>query len=204
MKITGIEKSKGDRYTVFVDGEYWYILVAEIIVFNHIKVGKEVDEDFLSDIKMQAEQRKARERAYYLLEHRDHSKKELYDKLLKSVSPQVAAQTVKLMEEQGFLDDEAYAQKLLDYYMSTKNWGARRAYCEMLKKGIDKEIASAALEEIKVDYVEKILGVIEKKYYYCLDDYKSQQKAIAALLRLGFSYDDIKLAISIYKERECE
>lgn len=44
MKITAVEKAKGNRYTVFVDGAYWYILDLEIILKNHLEPGREVDE----------------------------------------------------------------------------------------------------------------------------------------------------------------
>lgn len=200
MKITDIVKAKGNRYTIYVDDEYWYILDVEIIAKNHLKRMLEVDEDFLEDIMMQAERRKAQERAYYLLGYRDHSKKELYDKLLKSARPEIANDVVNMVEEQGFLDDEDYAGKLARYYMKSKKWGAKRAYYEMLKRGIDKEIINIAIDECDVDYIENIKAIIDKKYYDCLDDYKGKQKLIAALMRLGYAYDDIKTAISEYNE----
>ncbi|MEG0692059.1 MAG: regulatory protein RecX [Oscillospiraceae bacterium] len=198
MRITDIVKAKGTRYTVFVDDEYWYILDIEIIMLNHLKPLMEVDEDFLEDIMMQAERRKARERAYYLLGYRDHSKKELYDKLLQSARPQIAMDIITMVEEQGLLNDEDYAGKLARYYMLSKKWGAKKAYYEMLKKGIDKEMINIAIEECDVDYVEQIKAIIDKKYYDCIDDYKGKQKLIAALMRLGYAYDDIKTAISEY------
>ncbi len=198
MKITDIVKAKGSRYTVFVDDEYWYILDLEIIMANALKISTEVDEDFLEDIMMQAERRKARERAYYLLGYRDHSKKELYDKLLKSARPEIAMDIINMVEEQGLLNDEDYAGKLARYYMLSKKWGAKKAYYEMLKRGIDKELILSAIDECDVDFTEQIKAIIDKKYYDCLEDYKGKQKLIAALMRLGYSYDDIKTAISEY------
>lgn len=204
MKITDIAKAKGERYTVFVDDEYWYILDLEIIMQNHLKIGIEVDEDILEDILIQAEHRKARERAYYLLGYRDHSKKELYDKLLASARPEIAADIINMVSEQGLLDDEKYAGKLARYYLQSKKWGAKKAYYEMLKKGIDKETINLALEECEVDFVTQIKEIIDKKYYDCLEDYKSKQKPIAALMRLGYDYGDIKAAISEYIEENTE
>lgn len=198
MKITKIEKAKSTRYTIDVDDEYWYILDLEIIVKNHLRVGIEVNEDFLDDIMAQAEARKARERAYYLLGYRDHSKKELYDKLLKSARPEIALEIVEMVENQGLINDEKYAQKLAKYYLLQKKWGLKKALFEMQKKGVDKEIALYALEDCDVDIDEQIKSIIDKKYYYCLDDYKGKQKAIAGLMRLGYSYYDIKSAISSY------
>lgn len=199
MKITAIEKAKGERYTVFVDDEYWYILDMEIILGNHLKPGLEVDEDFLDNLMRQAERRRARERAYYLLGYRDHSKKELYDKLLKSARPEICLEIIELVESQGLLDDYDYANKLANYYLNSKKWGQKRTYMELLKKGVDKEIIAEAINYCEVDYVTHIKEIIERKYYDKLDDYKDRQKVIAALLRLGYKYDDIKIAISEYE-----
>ncbi|MEG2428956.1 MAG: regulatory protein RecX [Oscillospiraceae bacterium] len=195
MKITDVVKAKGERYTVYVDEEYFYIFDIEIIMQNGISIGVEVDEDDLDFFKSQAEKRTARERAYYLLGYRDHSKKELYDKLVKNARPEIANQIIDMVSEQGLLDDEKYAGKLARYYLSSKKWGKRRVMQEMFKRGIDKEIAINAIEQSNVNPIPQIIAIIEKKYYDLFEDYKSKQKAIAGLIRLGFDYDDIKHAI---------
>ena len=97
MKITGIEKKQGTRYTVYVDGEYWYILDVEIIASVNLTEGMEVSEAFLEELLRRAQVRKARERALYLLSYRDHSRKELVDKLLQSVDEDIALQTADKM-----------------------------------------------------------------------------------------------------------
>lgn len=197
MKITDIEKKSGENYTVYVDGEYWYILNIEVIMRCGLRIGQEVDDDFLCEIKETAMRRKARERAYYLLDFRAHSKKEIYDKLLKSVDEHIALETVLMLEEQGLLNDEEYAARLAQYYLESKKWGQKKAYYELLKRGISKETASEAvnLAAEETDITANIKAIIEKKYYDKIGDYKSQQKVIAALLRLGYKISDIKTAV---------
>lgn len=205
MKITGIEKAKGERYTVYVDDEYWYILDIELIVRNSLRVGLAVEQELLDDLRAQAERRRARERGYYLLGYRDHSGKELYDKLCRSVSPEAAAETVALLQQQGYIDDAAYAAKLARHCLITKKWGERRALLEMSRRGIDRETAALAIEECEVDPVEQIKAVIEKKYAARLEDKtdrRETQKVIAALARLGFGFDDIRQALDEYGNEE--
>lgn len=208
MKITSIEKAKGNRYTIYVDGEYWYILDAEIILQNSLKTGRDVDPKLLEELKEQAERRKARERAYYLLGYRDHSAKELYDKLLHSVSPETAAETVALMIEQGYINDAAYAEKLARYFLQSKKWGGRRALQEMVRRGIDRETAENALADCEVDTSGQIKAILEKKYASLLanaeDDRKANQKVTAALLRLGYDYSDIRQVLAEYQEEKEE
>ena len=107
MKITALTKMKGTRWRVDVDDEYWYILDAELILQYGLKTGLEVEEDFLQEVKDAAERRKARERAFYLLESREHSKKELVDKLSRSVSYEIAEETAQHMEELGLIHEDA-------------------------------------------------------------------------------------------------
>lgn len=200
MKVTGIEKKNGTRYTLYVDGEYYYIFDIEILHANHIKAGMEVDAGLLEQLREQAEVRKARERALYLISYRDHSEKELYDKLCKSVSPEVAAQTVAKMLDLGYLDDEAYAEKLARYYLEQKKWSARKSAFEMSRKGISKELAERVLQECEVSAEEQIKALIRQKYYRNLGDQKGNQKVINALARLGFQYGDIRRTIDEYLE----
>jgi regulatory protein len=198
MKITGIEKANGTRYTIYVDNEYWYILDIEIIAANNLKVGSEIDLELLDNLKALSQSRKAKERALYLLGYRDHSSKELFDKLLKSVDKEIAEQTVKKMQELGFLDDEKYAQKLIQNYFEIKKLGARRVKYDIMKKGIDKETA----ENLTQQYLENsnndevLAELIERKYARYLGDERGKQKVINALTRLGHSYSDIKKALS--------
>ena len=71
---------------------------------------------------------------------------------------------------------------------------------ELQLKGIDKETATQAINSIDFDSVDLILKVICKKYINKLNNFESEQKVIAALLRQGHSYDDIKSAIYTLKQ----
>lgn len=198
MKITSIEKKSGSRYTVEVDGEYFYILDLEILQDNQVKVGLEVEEAFLADLKYQAEKRRARERAFYLLSYRDHSEKELYDKLCKNVSEEVAAETVAKMIDMHLLDDAVYAKKLAEYYLKEKLWSYRKSVYELCRKGIAKSVAEEALSACAMDPLEQITELLDRKYARMLQNPQNKQKVINALARLGFQYGDIKTAISEY------
>ena len=103
-----------------------------------------------------------------------------------------------LMEEQRFLNDEAYAAKYARYYLETKKWGARRAKYELIRKGIDPLTAETALEACEVDTVAQICTVIEKKYTRFLNDEdpRAKKKLTAALMRLGYDYRDIRDAVA--------
>ena len=75
----------------------------------------------------------------------------------------------------------------------------RAAMSELNRKGIDREISEQVLDEIEVDYQEQIIEFLSKKYKN-LEDEKIKRRAVAALQRLGYGWDDIKRAINSFEE----
>ena len=97
MKITSITKKNGTRWQIEVDDEYWAILDAEIIVNQHLKVGAELTEERMEEILRAADFRRARERALYLLDYRDHSRGEIVEKLSRNVDRVIAEEGSSMM-----------------------------------------------------------------------------------------------------------
>ena len=199
MKITALTKMKGTRWRVDVDDEYWYILDAELILQYGLKTGLEVEEDFLQEVKDAAERRKARERAFYLLESREHSKKELVDKLSRSVSYEIAEETAQHMEELGLIHEDAYARRLAEYLTNVKKRGPRRVRLEMRQKGIPEELIDAALEELEPEE-DLLTDLVRRRYARYLGDEKGRNRTLQALMRLGHSYYDALAAVETVKE----
>ena len=202
MLVTAIEKGKGVRWNVFVEGEFALSLSAETLASSGLKAGQEVGQEALFALKDKEERRRARERALYLLDMRSHTKKELSDKLSKTVSAEIAAETAQRLEELGLVDDEAYARRLAHSLTEQKGWGAQRIRQRLYEKGVPREVAASAMQELAetTDTHEQLLRVIEKKYASRLSDQKSVEKTIAALMRLGYRYGDIRAALSEYAE----
>lgn len=153
MKITNIIRVKGTRYRVEVDGEYWNILDAEVLQDFGLRPGLEVSESLLEEALVQAERRRARERAFYLLSSRDYSAGELLEKLSKTVREETALQTVVRMKELGFVNDEAYAEKLARFLLGVKRYGTYRAQAEMRQKHLSDETIEEALKKATLELI---------------------------------------------------
>lgn len=197
MKITSITKKNGTRWQIEVDDEYWAILDAEIIVNQHLKVGVELTEERMEEILRAADFRRARERALYLLDYRDHSRGEIVEKLSRNVDRGIAEEVADKLCELGLIDDETYAKKLARHFLLTKKYGARRAEFEMRRKGIDGRLAAEAVAEVEPD--EDLLEELALKKYgrYLEDDPdgKGRDKAIRGLMRLGHGYYEAEAAV---------
>ena len=197
MKITSITKKNGTRWQIEVDDEYWAILDAEIIVNQHLKVGVELTEERMEEILRAADFRRARERALYLLDYRDHSRGEIVEKLSRNVDRVIAEEVADKLCELGLIDDGTYAKKLARHFLLTKKYGARRAEFEMRRKGIDGRLAAEAGAEVEPD--EDLLEELALKKYgrYLEDDPdgKGRDKAIRGLMRLGHGYYEAEAAV---------
>ena len=103
------------------------------------------------------------------------------------------------MEELGLVNDEEYARQYARKLLLQKKMTKRTAVFELSRKGIDKETAEAVLDEIEVDYRENIREIIEKKYRNITDE-KIKRRAVAALQRLGYGWDDINAVLREYED----
>ena len=131
-----------------------------------------------------------------MLEKRDYSVKELTDRLLEKGEPPEAvhALTARLVEL-GVLDDARYAGLVTRHY-AAKGYGKRRICDELYRRGIDRELWDAALDELPEtdDTVDRLLGTKLR------GDISPEglQRAQGYLLRRGYSWDEIRAATERY------
>ena len=147
---------------------------------------------------------RAKRRAMYILAARDHSKKELYDKLIKNYPAELCEEVTELMAEYGYIDEEKYANKLYRQYMN-KGWGKSKIRFELKRRGLpDSCIRENEQEYDSEDFFDKLVEFIEKKYLAKLDfsDRQSIQRVTAALARRGYDYEGIKSALRKVKEEQ--
>ena len=131
----------------------------------------------------------ARQRALKILERRDVSRKMLLDKL--TDAEEVADWLCGL----GVVNDERFAGLVVRHY-AAKGYGKRRICDELYRRGIDRELWDAALDELPEtdDTVDRLLGAKLR------GDVSPEglQRAQGYLLRRGYSWDDIRAATERY------
>ena len=194
MLITAIEPRRKALSALFLDGEFVMNLDTQTLLENRFDVGREIDDEELQEIIELSNERRAKEKALWLISYRDHSKKELRDKIRRTCDDASAEKAVERMEELGLVNDENFARRYARKLIFEKKMSKRAALFELSRKGIDKETAEEILDEIDVDYREQIKDFLDKKYRD-LSDEKTKRRAVAALQRLGYGWDDIKAAM---------
>lgn len=186
---------------LYLDGEFVMNLDTRTLIENRFDVGKEIDDEDLHEIINLSNERRAKEKALWLISYRDHSKKELTDKIKRTCDEESAEKAVERMEELGLVNDEAYAQRYARKLLYSKHMSKNAAVFELSRKGIDKELAQEILENTEVDERDQIRQVIDKKYRN-LNDEKIKRRAVAALQRLGYRWDDIRSVLEEYSEED--
>lgn len=194
MVITKIKKGRRNLSSIYIDFEYFTQIDNDTLYISNLKEGSEIDERSLLLLVEKSNKKRAKEKAFYILEHRNHSSKELIDKLKRDYNEEVATKTAEKMQDLGLIDDESFAKRYADELVWSKRFSKSRAKYELVRKGIEKEIAQDLLDAIDVDEVEQIKLLIDKKYKLAYEDEKTKRKAIAFLQRYGYSFDDIRTA----------
>lgn len=196
MLVTAVEPRRKSLSALYIDGEFAMKLDTMTLMENHIKPGVELTDEQLHSLIQKSDARRAKERALYLITYRDHSKKELTDKIRRTCSADAAEQAAQKMEELGLVNDEEFARKYANELLHKKHMAPRAIQYKLREKGITAETISIILEELEYDTYEEIQAVLNKKYYGYSDDEKIKKRAFAALQRLGWGWSDIKDAMN--------
>lgn len=199
MYITKIVLSKGKRYKVYSDEIFLFALYQNEIKKYHVIENSELDEELISSIKTEIIRKRAKERALYLLEKRPFTSYMIKNKLKESDYPEdVMQEVIIFLEKYGYLDDEAYFHMYLDAYKRKKS--KKQIICELITKGIDKEIINHGFESS--DYSEQESCYKQLEHYIRgkdIQDKKMKQKVFQYLYRKGFSTGVIKKSLDKYE-----
>jgi len=158
---------------------------------------QELSREKYEEITLFSERHAAVKRGLSILSFGDNTKKGLAGKLrTKGFSREAAEYAAEYLAEAGYINEAASAELLVHDMAEKKLYGARRISTALFEKGFSKEAVHAAMGSVEVDFSVICRKRIEKMGGRELFAAKeTKQKAVAALLRYGFSYDDIKEAL---------
>lgn len=192
-KANNIHIYVDDEYRATVDSDYWYS--------EKYRNYKEINEGELTELLDEVSFRRAYNKGLDLLSRRPHGTKELVKKLCeKGHEKESAEKACDRLLELGLLNDEEFARLLANELYERKGYGIKRIKQELVFRGIEREIAENAIESLDIDTQTRIILVIKKKYLNKINDEKGRKRAIDGLMRLGYSYLDIKTALNSISE----
>ncbi len=202
MIVSAIEPKKKGLCALYIDGEFVTKVDTETVLKMRVDVGQEIDDEKLFELISASDTKRAKDKALWLISYRDHSKRELIEKVSKYSSVEAATQAVERLEELGLINDENFARRYATDLLNLKKLSPSGAVRKLIEKGIDRELARDTVDSLECDVEENIHAIINKKYAHTLNEEKGKRRCINALMRLGYSYSDIKSAINQYASIE--
>lgn len=188
------QKGRGRKIHILIAGEYQITTDIDFWSEYGIPDGSDIDEDEWSKLQSRINYRKAFNKGADLLSRRSHSVYELKTKIMRTCDAESAEKAVQKFLELGYLNDEDFAAEFAEHLFKTKNYSERSVRSELYKKGISKDIIDNILEQNETDPVDSVIRIINKRYISKISEEGGRQKVIAALMRKGFSYSDIRSA----------
>lgn len=213
MKITAItiQARNPNRVNISVDGKYRFSLDVFQVGELGLRVGQEYSDEELAELEQESQFGKLYARALEYCMTRPRSIRETKDYLWQKtrttiyksrktgeikeregVSQAVADRVLERLIYKKYLDDERFAQFWIENRFIAKGISSKRLKLELAKKGVDKNIIEVAMDEFARNDQDELQKIIAKKR----SRYPDEQKFIQYLARQGFSYDDIKSALS--------
>lgn len=199
-EITGIEfqKNNKNRVNLYVDGEYLISLYAELVYKYNLSKGSEIDKEKLTDMIKSDDYEKAKIKALNSLSRAEKSEKKVREKLSREFDEEIIDDIVKFLKKHSFIDDERFAERIVDNNQNFKRIGRNRIKQNLYIKGINSEDIANALSNVDSEMekenavflankrVEKIKGNDKKNI---------KNKLYQYLVYKGFEYEVIMYAI---------
>ncbi len=192
MHIIYIENISRNKVRISLDNDDHFIIDEKLWNSFGFKTGDFVEEEFINKLYDEYFLIQAKRKALTLLKMRDHSKKELSDKLkMKGYPQKVITQAVDYVISFHYVDDERYAQNYINY--KGRNKSKKELFYELSMKGIDTSSLKKDEDLFEMhDDKETIRNILSKrlKNFEALD-LKEKERMTRYLARRGFAASDI-------------
>ncbi len=209
MKITSVSLQARDknRVNVSVDGKYRFSLDVFQVGNLGIKVGNEYEESDIIRLETESQYGKVYSRALEYCLMRPHSVKEVRDYLYRKTRPRmnktgeitpgvdksITDRVLEKLVDKKYVNDFEFAKFWVENRSLRKGISSRKLESELRAKGVDVSIVSELLQDSSRSDSGELQKIIIKKRQKYTDD----NKLMAYLARQGFSYEDIKSALSV-------
>ena len=198
MRISEIASApdRGGRHRVtFSDGTVMKLLPS-VIADLGLYTGRELSEEDMEEVARAARKADAKMRAVRVISATTVSRRDLQERLRhKGASEEDASEAVQWLEELNLLDDAQAARQIVARGVR-RGYGEKRIRQMLYEKKIPREYWEDALSEIPPmdDAVDEFL----RSRLRGEPDQKDLRRTIDALLRRGFSWNEIKDGLRRY------
>jgi regulatory protein len=195
------QKRRPNRRNIYLDGQFAFGLNENVVARFRLREGMSLTDALVQEIAQGEVRQECFDYAMKYLGARLHSRAELRKKLVRrEYGDPVIDSVLDDLARMGYVDDARFAKTKALSAAEHKHHGRRRAYMELIKAGVKKDIADAALDEVyddKSDSLAAARHLAEKKAPSLrkLDPLTARRRLAGMLQRRGFDYETIKPVI---------
>ena len=180
-----------NRINVFINGDFSFSLDLSQVVDYHLKIGKILSDDEITELKNASAYGKLYSRTLEWVltrprsvkETRTHLQEKRFEKHIDYTDADIETIIEKLLAKQ-YLDDRKFTTWFIENRFTKKGISHRRLEQELIQKGIARSLIDELLTNSSRDETAEIKKIIAKK-----SNKYDQEKLLAYLVRQGFSYD---------------
>lgn len=194
MKITEFKKiGKTNRFKLYVDGDFFGIIMDETIIKNSLNTHDDYTESYLQEILAKNQDKVCFDTALTYVSKFTKPEKELRKHLItKGFLDCDIDFAIEKLKSYNYLNDENYAKMYIQNRHDSK--GKKAIFYELKNKGIDQEIIQQNLQCItsQEDVIEKLASKFLKNKK---DDPKVKEKLFRHLASKGFEFEEINSVV---------
>jgi regulatory protein len=187
-EITRVRERRG-RARIFVDGEFWAEIDADVAVERGLREGVALGLEELEAARVAGERALAMNRALHFLGYRARSRSEVRERLRRyGYGEETVRAVIGRLEELGYLDDEEFARTVVRE--KARRYGPRRVSADLRRSGVDAELAQGIVEEefAERSEVEAARSAAARRYNRRGSDAEAR-RVYGFLMRRGYSAD---------------
>ena len=176
MIVTAIEQTAKNKYRIYIEEEFAFVLYKGELSRFHIHEGGEISESVYKEIRTEVILKRAKKKAMYLLNISDRTERELQEKLEREEFPDWAVQqAVSYVKSFGYINDERYIE---NFIRSKKEKESRKSiYAKLCRKGLDGEKIQALMELYFEETTEnETISNLLRKKGFCRDTADAKEK----------------------------
>ena len=201
-QLTAVKSQKNrKRLNIYLDEKFAFGVSADLWEIQKIKLGDNLSQDEISKLKDDDSIQKVWDKILHFLSFRPRSQKEVIIKL-QNISTKVGITDVeqegiiKRLEKLHYVDDVEFGKWFIEQRTKVKK-GKNLIKQELYVKGLDSKLVERLLQEEVLAGYDEAGAVLEKNRWRFKDSdkLKMKKKMQDLLLRRGFEWEDVSLAI---------
>ena len=185
-EISGLRERRG-RARIWVDGEFWAEIDADVAAERGLREGVALGLEELEEVRVAGERALAMNRALHFLGYRARSRREVRERLQRyGYGEETVEVVVGRLEELGYLDDEEFARAAARE--KARRYGPRRVLGELRRSGVDAELAQGVVDDefAQRSELEEARSLAARRYNRGGSDAEAR-RVYGFLMRRGYS-----------------